>query len=106
MKEDLKSLPSYIDKFIPFAKNPQLKPQKDTPNFKRFTLILEVDFLNAKDKTHIEIACIPSYSNQTIILKTEDLALNPAIVVETPQEILTDKFLAFASRNYLSPYFY
>lgn len=100
LNENLKSLPSYIDKFIPFAKNPQLKNQKDTANFKRFRLILEVNFLNAKDKTHIEIAYIPSYSNQTIILKTGDIALNPAIVVETPQEILADKFLAFASRDY------
>ncbi len=101
LNENLKSLPSYIDKFIPFVKNPRLKIQKDTTNFKRFTLILEVNFLSAKDETHIEIAHIPSYANQTIILKTGDIALNPAIVVETPQEILADKFLAFASRNYL-----
>jgi predicted nucleotidyltransferase component of viral defense system len=101
LNENLKSLPSYIDKFIPFAKNPRLKSQKDTANFKRFNLILEVDFLSAKDRTQIEIANIASYSGQTIILKTEVLALNPAIVVETPQEILADKFLAFASRNYL-----
>ena len=101
LNEKLRPLPSYIDKSIPFAKNPQLKSQKDTANFKRFNLILEVDFLNAKDRTQIEIAYVPSYSNKTIILKAEDTVMNPAIVAETPQEILADKFLAFASRNYL-----
>ncbi len=101
LTESLKSLPSYIDKFIPFAKNPQLKVQKDTLSFKRISLILEVEFLRAKDKTNIEIAHVPSYSTQTIILKAEDTLLSPGIVVETPQEILSDKFLAFASRNYL-----
>jgi len=101
LTENLKSLPSYIDKFIPFAKNPQLEVQKDTPNFKRISLILEVEFLRAKDKTNIKIANIPSYSTQTIILKAEDIPLSPGIVVETPQEILSDKFVAFVERNYL-----
>jgi len=101
LHKNLKSLPSYIDKFIPFIKNPHLKLQKASTNFRRFTIILEVEFLKAKDKTHIEIAYIPSYSNQTIILETNDISLKPAIVAETPQEILADKLLAFASRNYL-----
>jgi len=101
LTENLKSLPSYVDKFIPFARNPQLEVQKNTPNFKRFSLVLEVDFLRAKDKTHIEIAHIPSYSTQTIILKAGDISLSPGVVVETPQEILSDKLLALASRNYL-----
>jgi len=101
LTKKLESLPSYIDRFIPLAKNPQLEVQKNTSNFKRLSLTLEVEFLRARDKTLIEIAHIPSYSIQTVILTPEDIPLTPGIVVERPQEILSDKFLALASRNYL-----
>lgn len=101
LNENLKSLPSYIDRFIPFAKNIRLKSQKDTPSFKRFNLTLETDFLGAKDRTQIEIACIPSYSNKISILQTDILPLNPAVVAKTPHEILADKLLAFSLRDYL-----
>ena len=97
----LESLPFYIDKFIQLTKNPQLEVQKNTPDFKRFRLTMEVDFLRIRDKTLIEIAHVPSYSPQTVILTPEDIPLNPGIVVENPGEILSDKFLAFALRNYL-----
>ena len=101
LTKKLESLPSYINRFIPLAKNLQLQVQKNTPNFKRLSLTLEVEFLRARDKTLIEIAHIPSYSTQAVILTPEDIPLSPGIVVERPQEILSDKFLAFASRNYL-----
>jgi predicted nucleotidyltransferase component of viral defense system len=97
----LESLSSYIDRFIPLVKKPQLKVQKNTSNFKRLSLTLEVEFLRARDKTLIEIAHIPSCSTQAVILTPEDIPLSPGIVVERPQEILSDKFLALASRNYL-----
>ncbi|MBE0477792.1 nucleotidyl transferase AbiEii/AbiGii toxin family protein [Candidatus Aerophobetes bacterium] len=99
--KSLQPLSSYIDRLIPLVKNPQLEVQKNTSNFTRFSLTLEVEFLRAKDKTLIEIAHVPSYSAQTMILKVEDIPLSPGIAVERPQEILSDKFLAFASRNYL-----
>lgn len=97
----LKQLPTYIDKFIPFARGVQLKIQKDTPTFKRLNLILELEGFKAKDKTNIEFVSVPSYENQVIILEREDIAINPAITVETPQEILSDKFVAIAARRYL-----
>ncbi|MFH1594674.1 MAG: nucleotidyl transferase AbiEii/AbiGii toxin family protein [Candidatus Omnitrophota bacterium] len=97
----LKQLPTYIDKFIPFAKDVQLKIQKDTLTFKRFNLILELEGFKAKDKTNIEFVNVPSYENQVVILEREDIAINPAITVETPQEILSDKFVALAARRYL-----
>jgi len=97
----LKQLPAYVDRFIPFIKNVQLKVQKDTLTFKRFNLILELEGFKAKDKTNIEIVNIPSYENQVVILEREDIAINPAIAVETPHEILSDKFVALAARRYL-----
>jgi len=101
LAKKLRSLPSYIDRFILLVRNPQLQIQKNTHNFKRFSLTFEVEFLKGRDKTLIEIAHIPSYSINTVILTLEDIPLTPGIVVETPQEILSDKFLAFASRDYL-----
>lgn len=97
----LKQLPAYIDKIIPFTKGVQLKIQKDTPAFKRFNLVLKLEGFKAKDKTNIEFANVPSYKNQVVILEREDIAVKPAIAVETPQEILSDKFTALAARNYI-----
>jgi len=94
-------LPGHIDKFLPFARNVQLKIQKDTSEFKRFILALEVETMVAKDKTHIEILNIPSYDNRTIIIRREDIPISPAITVESPEELLSDKFMALGSRKYL-----
>jgi len=99
--EILKSLPAYLDKFVPFTPIIQIKLQKSTSLLQRYVLIVEGEFLRGKDRTHIEIAPVPSYDNRAVILKLEDLALNPAIVVESPAEILSDKFIAFGARRYL-----
>ncbi len=94
-------LPAHIDRLLPFTKKIQLKIQKNTPDFKRFTLALEVETMMAKDKTHIEVLNIPSYDNQVMIIRREDIPVSPAITVESPKEILGDKFMALGSREYL-----
>lgn len=99
--KEMKNLVNYLDKLLPFVRNIQLKTQKDTAEFKRFNLIMEVETLENKDKTHIEILNIPSYDNQTLIISRQDIPSSPAITVETPQEILSDKFIALAGRDYL-----
>lgn len=101
LSQDLKPLPSYVERLLPFIRNAQLKIQKETQFFKRYHLVLEVEFLRAKDRTNIEIVNVPSYSNEAIILHHKDIPLTPAIVVEKPQEILSDKLLAFCARDYL-----
>lgn len=98
---ELKSLTSQIKKSIPFISDAHLKIQKQTSSFKRYCLILKTDFLGSIDRTNIEIANIPSHQYQTIILKHPAIPLSPAIVVETTKEILSDKLLAFAARDYL-----
>lgn len=101
LTKEMKNLVNYLDKLLPFARNIQLKTQKDTVEFKRFNLIMEVETLKSKNKTSIEILNIPSYDNQTMIISRQDIPSFPAITVETPQEILSDKFIALAGRNYL-----
>lgn len=101
LTKEMSNLASYLDKLLPFARNIQLKTQKDTAEFKRFNLIMEVETLKSKNKTSIEILNIPSYDNQTMIISRQDIPSFPAITVETPQEILSDKFIALAGRNYL-----
>ena len=97
----LQPITGHIQKFIPFIKQAQLKAQKESSSFKRYCLILETDFLPAKDKTNIEIANVPSRRPQTIIIRHADMVLSPAVTVERPEEILSDKLLAFSARDYI-----
>jgi len=101
LSEELNGLASHVKKFIPTLADTRLKIQKETLSFKRYCLSLTADFLNATDKTNIEIANIPSYDNRTAILQSPGFALSPAVTVETPREILSDKIIAFSARAYL-----
>lgn len=97
----LEGLPSYLDKFLPFAKTIVLRTQKETEAFVRFYLVVEIENLNTKDRTNIDVMDVPSYENETVIVRKEDFPVSPAIRVETPREILGDKFCAFGSREYV-----
>lgn len=101
MHSELQPLTSQIKKLIPLVTAAQLKVQEETHSFRRYCLILETDFLNTKDKTNIEIANIPSHKYQTLIIRHPDVSLSPAINVETPEEILSDKLFAFCARDYI-----
>ncbi len=97
----LQGLPSYLDKALPFSREVELKTQKQTPTFQRFALVVGIENLKTKDRTNIEIANVPSYKNETVIIRNESIPVNPAIRVETPKEILGDKFCAFGLREYV-----
>lgn len=101
LPEVLKPLQTYVDKFIPFIYNVRLKLQKSTSLLQRYVLSMEGEILGGRDRTPIEIASVPSYDNRTVILKLEDISLNPALVVESPKEILSDKLIALGARRYL-----
>jgi len=98
---DIRLLPSYLDKSFSFVKKAELKVQKETALFKRYCLVSQTDFLPVKDKTNIEIANIPSYKHKQIILQRSDISVAPVISVEVPQEIFSDKIIAFGARQYL-----
>jgi len=99
--DKLDHLCSYVDRFIPFAKNIRLKTQKNSPTIKRFVISMAVDGFLALDKTNIEFAAVPSYENQIMIIGREDMPVSPAVAVESPEEILSDKFVAVGSRKYI-----
>jgi len=98
---EFKLLPSYLEKTFSFVEKAELAAQKETPTFKRYCLVLQTDFLPAKDKTNIEIANVPSYKNKQMILRRADIPVAPAISVEAPEEIFSDKIIAFGAREYL-----
>lgn len=97
----LQGLPSYLDKFLPFAKKAALRTQRETKGFIRFYLVLKIENSGVQDRTNLEVADIPSHQSETMIVRKDGLPLSPAIRVETPKEILADKFCAFGSRAYV-----
>ena len=99
--EQLHPLASHVKKLVPMITGAQLKAQKETDTFQRYCLIIEADFLNAKDKTNIEIVNVPSHEHHTVMIRHPELALAPAVTVETAREILSDKIVAFAAREYI-----
>jgi len=101
LPEVLKALPAAMRPFPLFGEGIELKVQKNTATFKRFTLSLPVEGLKVRDRTNIEVANIPSYESESVIIRSEDLPLSPAIRVESPTEILSDKLTAFGSREYV-----
>ena len=101
LPKTMEGLPSYLDKSLPFTREIKLKRQKETPGFLRFTLIVKVEGLEALDKTHIEIMNVPSYDNEIILIQRADIPVHPAVRVETKKEILSDKYCAFGSRQYV-----
>lgn len=101
LTKGLNRLTIYLDRLLPFVRNTQLRIQKNTPDFKRFILTLEIETFTAKDRTHIEVLNIPSYDNQIMIIRRDGIFTTPAIRVETPKEILSDKLLAIGARDYI-----
>jgi len=99
--KQLNSLASYVRRALPVVNESGLTAQKETATFRRFTLVLKTDILAASDKTNIKIANVPSYRHQTKIIAPADTGLAPAVCVETPEEILADKLVAFGAREYI-----
>jgi len=101
LPEILEGLAPHLERFPPFGSGVTLKVQKRTPAFQRFILTVPVEELRLLDRTHIEVANVPSYESDTVLVRREEVLVTPAICVETPREILSDKLTAFGSRGYL-----
>jgi predicted nucleotidyltransferase component of viral defense system len=99
--KELHGLAVHVKKHLPAVAGVRLKPQKETETFCRYALSLETDFLSAKDLTNIEIANVPAYEHQVVMIRHPELAMAPAVAVESPREILSDKIVAFAARSYI-----
>jgi len=99
--EVLEKLPSYLERFLLFAGDIRLKTQKKTETFQRFVLTMKIDAFHMQDRTQVEVAHVPSYENESLIIRGGDLPVSPAVRAEKPLEILADKLTAFGSREYV-----
>jgi len=97
----LEILPDYLKRWFLKFESFKIKLQKKSSDFQRYILLAESDSLTIKDKTQIEFAFVPSYEWQVLILKKESIPLEPAVAIETPREILSDKVVALGAREYL-----
>ena len=88
-----------IQDTFPFLETVSIKSQKSSDQLQRH--ILTTTGVNPSQKTriHIEITSVPSYDHQPRILSYPPF--NPAIQVETKEEILADKLTAFGCRSYI-----
>jgi len=97
----LEKLPSHLERFLLFAGDVRLKTQKKTETFQRFVLTMKVDAFRMQDRTQVEVANVPSYENESLIIRGGDVPVSPAIRAEKPLEILADKLTAFGLREYV-----
>lgn len=100
---DLASTTTDISRFLresyPFLTNASCQPHKHNGLLQRCICVLEAPELPRKLHVHLELAAIPSYHHQPRILDFPPLS--PAVEVETAEEILADKVIAFGLRPYL-----
>ena len=90
---------SFVEKSFPFFSNTKIDVQKNNQNMQRFILKTLSDIPEQSLNIHIELANVPSYSNEVKILNFPPL--NPAVRVEKLPEILADKITAIGNRDYL-----
>lgn len=101
LPETLEHLPSALAPY-PIVGGPiRLKEQKGTPTFRRFTLAIPIEGLRLSDRTNLEVARVPSYDSEPRILRHAEIPISPAVQVESPREILSDKLVAFGARAYV-----
>jgi predicted nucleotidyltransferase component of viral defense system len=84
---------------FPFLETVNIQSQKSSDQLQRHVLTTMGLNPSQKSRIHIEIAKIPSYENHPKILSYPPF--NPAIQVETKEEILADKLTAFGCRAYI-----
>ena len=102
LEKVLAGLPSFLEKYVLFALKIDLRLQKKTPSFQRFSLHVGAKEFRAVDKTNFEIVNVPSYENEAVLVRHPGLpGMTPAVRVESRREILSDKFCAFGSREYV-----
>ena len=100
---DLSTLAPDITRFLqdsyPFITSASCESQKRDDLLQRCICLIETDTLPRKLRIHLELATVPSYHHQPRILDFPPLS--PAVEVETAEEILADKIVAFGLRPYL-----
>jgi predicted nucleotidyltransferase component of viral defense system len=89
----------FLQESYPFITSASYQFQKHDDLLQRCVCLIETSTLPRKLRVHLELAAVPSYQHQPRILDFPPLS--PAVEVETAEEILADKIVAFGLRPYL-----
>lgn len=95
----LSGLPVFLLDVFPFAAGATLKVQKDTDSHKRAVARLEVPQAGGALAVRIEAVNVPAYEHGIFLLPFPPF--NPPVRVEGGEEILADKVVAVAFREFL-----
>lgn len=95
----ISKIKSFVDNSFPFLDGTDIDVQKNDHDMQRFIFKTKSDVSEQRLHIHIELANVPSYSNEVKILNYPPL--NPAVRVEDLSEILADKITALGNRDYL-----
>ncbi len=95
----LSDLPDFLLDFFPFAARATLKIQKDSDSHKRTLVRLETPPLKRILAIRVEAVNVPSYVHTLLILP--EPPFHPPVRVESREEILADKVVAVAFREFI-----
>jgi len=92
-------IPDLVKAVLPFIDGVEVRVQKDSPERSRFLVSILSDNNDQRVRVNLELASVASYDNRPMILDFPPF--NPAIRVETVEEILADKACALVLRPYI-----
>lgn len=95
----LSGLPQFLLALFPFAAEATVKVQKDTDSHKRTVARLEAPPINRTLAIRVEAVNVPSYDHVLLILPHPPF--HPPVRVESLEEILADKVVAVAFREFI-----
>lgn len=99
IEQKVAKIPVEVNKWFPFLSVGEGKWQKKSQTLKRYHLKVTCDSLHSILPLQLEFANIPSHDNKIATIHYEMYPF--PIRVETEEEILMDKVVAFALRAYL-----
>ncbi|RJX21858.1 MAG: nucleotidyl transferase AbiEii/AbiGii toxin family protein [Ammonifex sp.] len=95
----MSNMGAFVSDVFPFLGEISLKEQKRSRTFKRFALRFSATEQKRVLRVNIEFANVPSYDNSLLLLQYPPF--NPAVRVESRREVLADKVVAIALRDYV-----
>jgi len=99
IEQKVAKIPVEVNKWFPFLSVGEGKWQKKSQTLKRYHLKVTSDSLHSTLLLQLEFANIPSHDNKIVTIQYEMYPF--PIRVETEEEIVMDKVIAFGLRAYL-----
>ena len=99
MDKLLTDLPRFVEQQFPLAQDVELRRQKEGPGLQRFRLRVGWASSRTRIMINLELANQPSVDPVSRILRVEPMDV--PLLVESEQEILCDKLVALALRDFI-----